>query len=121
MDSFLAELEEQIKKLGIKITNKSCIFVASDNQKNRQYIENTLNKKYNVKVFDLNLKQVERDSVKGLQDALTEWLLLGSMDYLFGSNGSTFSDEAGRLTTFGRKISIGTLAFPNHINRLDPL
>jgi hypothetical protein len=121
VDDFLADIYEQIKKLDIKISNNSCIFAASDSPKYKKYIEDKIKNKYNVQVFTLDLKKVERDTVKGQQDALVEWFLLGSMDYLFGSNGSTFSDEAGRLTSYGKKITIGPPAFFYHVNNIDPL
>jgi len=121
VDSFLTEVENQIKKMGLKVSDKSCIFVASDSPKYRNYIEEALKKIYNAQVLSLNLKQVERDTVKGQQDALVEWYLLASMNYLFGSNESTFSDEAGRLTTHGKKISIGPPAYSHHVNNADPL
>lgn len=121
VDTFLADVDTRLKKLGVKLSNKSCIFVASDSPKYRQYIEEKLKNKYNTKLLSLNLKQVERDTVRGQQDALVEWYLLASMDYLFGSNESSFSDEAGRLTAHGKKISIGPPAYAHHVNNFDPL
>jgi len=58
---------------------------------------------------------IDRGSVEGMQNALIDWFLLGSTEYIIGTNSSSFSDEAARLTKQGltqrRKIRVGENPF----------
>jgi len=50
---------------------------------------------------------IERKTIEGQQNALIEWFLLGSTEYIIGTYQSSFSDEAAYLTTQRRKVDLG--------------
>lgn len=121
VEKFLDHTKREITDRKISLSSKSCLYVASDDPEKRKEIEDNLVAAYGAKLFRLGLSEVERDTVSGQRDALIEWFTLGKMDFLFGSDGSTLSDEAGRLTTHGAKISVGDAAYGYHVNSIDPL
>lgn len=121
VQEFITDIKNKITELKIPVNSGSCLYVASDDLKQRKFVEDEFKKDYGLKVLKMDLSQVERDTLAGQLDALVEFFLLGSMDYVFGSEGSTFSDEAGRLTTRGTKISVGVRAYEYHANYLEPL
>lgn len=55
--------------------------------------------------------EIDRSTVKGQQNALVDWFLLGGTNYIIGTYQSSFSDEAAYLTKENRKVNIGEAAF----------
>lgn len=55
--------------------------------------------------------KIERDTIQGQKDALVDWFLLASTNYIIGTSYSSFSDEPARITKQQRKINIGQSPF----------
>ncbi|MBP6219438.1 MAG: hypothetical protein KA436_12715 [Oligoflexales bacterium] len=120
-EAFIEALQKNIEKEVIesrKVKEANlCFLVISDQESSREIIKHSLADHFakmgsrNVKFLDPDLPDADRDSVAGQQQGLAEWLMLSRMDYIIGTNGSSFSDEAARLTTFGKKIPLGPSAF----------
>ena len=113
---FIEEVSQEMRKV-LKTKAKlkhACIAVVSDRPELRNIIETGIKadfekqmKAVSLEFYGLKHNSSDRGTKEAQETAVAEWLLIGRTDYLFGTNASTFSDEAGRMTTHGAKISIG--------------
>ncbi len=84
-------------------------FLATDNEevKKKMMAEPTLA----GKILTYDFEKIERDTVKGQQDALIDFFLLGSTNYIIGTYQSSMSDEAAHLTKQDKKVNVGDPAY----------
>lgn len=62
------------------------------------------------------LSAVDRNTLKGVRDALVEWYLLGKTKSIMGTAQSSFSEEAAFLTTELKKYSIGPSGYSSNFH-----
>jgi hypothetical protein len=79
-------------------------FLATDSKEIKELLRSELGSDH---IVTFSLGEVNRNSLSGLIDAVTEWYLLTKTDYIVGTYQSSFSDEAAHLTKEKRKINIG--------------
>jgi hypothetical protein len=81
---------EAIRK-NLKNNDKTKVFLATDNKKEEKHIRQIFGDA--VIVYEKDI--VSRDTKRGMQDALIDWLLLSKTSRIIGSYSSSFSEEAG--------------------------
>lgn len=117
-------VDQVLSKKDTSAASEIGLVVTSDRPESRIKIEHALADRLRtrgerVRVLGLSIDHVDRDSVEAQRESLAEWLLLGRTDIVIGTNQSTFSEEAARLTTHGHKISVGPLAYPRRRHNLN--
>lgn len=110
-------VDQVLSKKDMSTASEIGLVVTSDRPESRMKIERALADRLRtrgerVRIVSLNIDHVDRDSIKAQRESLAEWLLLSRTDIVIGTNQSTFSEEAARLTTHGHKISVGPIAYP---------
>jgi hypothetical protein len=56
-------------------------------------------------------EKADRSTVRGQESDLVDFFLLGSTNYIIGTNQSSFSDEAAHLTKEDKKEDVGDAAY----------
>jgi len=105
LGQFLEKMVEAVNMPLAKTKGKPvAFFLATDDPS----IKEKLNKEASLKgrIFFRDIK-IDRNTLAGQQDALVDWFLLGETNYIIGTKGSSFSDEAAHLTVENRKVEIG--------------
>lgn len=99
LKDFIVKMKEALKD-----HPNAVFFLATDDQ-------NVKEKILQIKEFEGRIvtrqERIERFSTEGSLNALVDWFLLGSTNYIIGTLDSSFSDEAAHLTKEDKKISIG--------------
>ena len=105
INEFIQKMIEAINTHPQETNNKPvAFFLATDDPKiKKKFIEN---KELQGRIFTREIP-IDRQSITGQQDALVDWFLLGDTNYIIGTEGSSFSDEAAHLTKENKKIPIG--------------
>lgn len=109
MPDFIREMKEALRKPLSQTHNKSvAFFLATDNQEAKDSIleDATLN----PHVFTRG-EPADRSTIDAQRSDLVDFFLLGSTEYIIGTNQSSFSDEASHLTRQDRKIDVGENAY----------
>lgn len=106
LDLFKEILDDTMKKNG-----QVKFFVASDSLDLVAQLDNN----YAGRVITYPIPKVDRDTVEGVLDAVTQWYILGATDYIVGTFQSSFSDEAAFLTKEKRKIGVGPLIYKENL------
>jgi hypothetical protein len=99
----ITEFVNEMQRI-IKNDSSVYFYLATDRYEFQQYFQSIFQDSlFHFPFHKLNLRQ----SVHDHQEALIDWFLLKKTQYLLGTFGSTFSDEAAVLTRQRKKISIG--------------
>ncbi len=105
IEAFFAEMDKELAR-----HPNTVFFIATDDQANKEkFIE-----RYKDKVILSGIPKIARNDIVSQKDGLFEWLLLGKTEFVIGTNGSTYSDEATLLTPERRKIDVGPSPFHGH-------
>jgi hypothetical protein len=108
LGDFITEMKKALLRESPKTKNKPIAFFLTSDSSN-------LKTQFRDAAFEGRIittsHEVDRSTTTGLQKDLLEWFLLGSTQYIIGTNESSFSDEAAYLTVEGKKISVGKAAF----------
>ena len=86
---FIQRIDDEIEK-----NPDTLVFLATDSKDDRS----KLVEQYGERILTYSRNQNERDSVKGIQDALVDMYCLSKSTKIFGSYYSSFSETAARLS-----------------------
>jgi len=78
-------------KQALRANPETKFFLATDDQKEERYIRRL----FTDSVIAYEKKEYGRNTARGMQDALTDWLLLSRTSRIIASYASSFSQEAG--------------------------
>ena len=110
-DDFVAKLRAAINEPSSRTDNKPvAFFLASDDPTLKEKL--LALPEFKGRIFTRDVK-IDRSTVRGQEDALVDWFLLGDTNYVIGTYQSTFSDEAAHLTKENKKIEFGKAAYTN--------
>ncbi len=85
---------EEAMEAALKQDPDTCFYLASDDEEEKRYFSNRFGKAHiYTHTFELN-----RESNRGMKDAVVELYLLGSGKEIYGTTGSSYSNLAAALT-----------------------
>ncbi len=97
---------EAIERI-LKARSGTKFFLSTDDKKEEQRIMRL----FPGSIIVYGKEEVRRDTLGGMQDALTDWLLLSSTSRIIGSYASSFSEEAASVNMIPADYALRTEEF----------
>lgn len=105
VDLYIDEAKKVLaKEQRLHPSKKITFYIATDDLSAREAFSSALG---TDKINFIENMEITRETADGAINALVEFNLLSRTQYIIGTRGSTFSDEAANLTVQRRKIHIG--------------
>ncbi|MBF0299394.1 MAG: O-fucosyltransferase family protein [Oligoflexia bacterium] len=101
----MIELYKEEMRKALKSNPKTVFYVAAEDPVDVKKLEE--DKELKGRIYSLSQEVAKRQDVADQQGAIAEWSFFANTDYIIGTNGSSFSDEAAVLSKQQKKIQIG--------------